>query len=357
MKLINLLIIISLTAICISKEIREMRRPKKTAAKTFRNKIKTSKRYNGEGSYENSYLMPGLKIVLSGKNYDDLPMLAEKSKLISKNICDKDKAGDGIEFIFENGTAAPTDADWKSFTINNKIPYRYLSSTVTYVNPTLDFKYIEVSALNDQKVRATIRINFPYKRAGWYINDEQGNELKDCISKNSLAVNEQLKKQKQEFVTNATNYISLMDQIKLLTENSENKDKVIKDLQDSIAKETDNSKTLTTKYNEIEKNRITQKDKITNLETDIKTKISELNSLTSQYESLNSSLENLKSENTKSAENLKVESDAAKSEYNSSYKKLLTYVPDLESSLTPMNERILKGDCTKFDELNRINSS
>ena len=89
--------------------------------------------------------------------------------------------------------------------LNCCIPFRYLASKCTYVNPT-GYKYLEMTLTNDQGTNFNLKVNLPWKAIGWYINDEEGNKIANLInSKRTENVNS-VKASKDGAVSACTQY-------------------------------------------------------------------------------------------------------------------------------------------------------
>jgi len=63
------------------------------------------------------------------------------------------------------------------------LPYRTITGSFNWSNPSLDNKLIQGSVTADDKVYYSFRLLLPYKLLGWYISDPQMASLCDSINK------------------------------------------------------------------------------------------------------------------------------------------------------------------------------
>lgn len=129
------------------------------------------------------------------------PKLLESPTDINDKIC-----------IMWTMTGNPTGNLAKIMTkgLNNKwcLPYRLIISGFSYTNPFNDNKYTEGWASTDDGTVLHVKIVYPNKLVGWYINDEEAQKINGLIAKQRTEQQNQVKAAKSTLSKHAATYLT-----------------------------------------------------------------------------------------------------------------------------------------------------
>lgn len=140
------------------------------------------------GDWTNGFNCPSIMLSMNGgKQYDQGGAFIQGAKFMEDN---KDNNLGLVLKFFKPLHAksymkqiAYTFPDGKLF-----IPWRFINPNFRYVNPIFAHKYVQGDIRNDQRQSFQIKINFPYKYVGYYIDDKMGNKIRKRINTKSEQV-------------------------------------------------------------------------------------------------------------------------------------------------------------------------
>jgi len=138
----------------------------------------------GSGSWDTFFDCPRINIA------DDKGTFASQgsAKIYAKNIENPSSVEDKLGLVFDfNSSPGPLLVKVGTLISGNKyyIPYRYFDANLYYDNPSQDNKSIGGSFRSDDKKLYKIKIEFPFKRTGWFISDDEGRRILNAINTQS----------------------------------------------------------------------------------------------------------------------------------------------------------------------------
>jgi len=108
-----------------------------------------------------------------------------------------------------------------------RIPYRQMNGKVIYQNP-LGNKYIQGEVYDEAGKMYNFKIILPWKLFGWYINDEQGNAIKNAINKHGNEKHSKVFEIKKSIADMSQKYFYTHESIVEITSNKQYKKNIIK---------------------------------------------------------------------------------------------------------------------------------
>ncbi len=255
---------------------------------------KTSKKTTsdyGSGSYNDGFTCPDIFARSKGSNFTSggrvkfYPLRLENPSTPQEMI--------GWVLDFENGPSH--NVEKIVVKISGKkyyLPFRYIRSRAAYTNP-VGYKYIEFSVVNDSGEAFTFKVNLPWKRWGWYINDDQGNKICKFLNKRRTEHQNVVAESKVSAVSSANTNASISPILTAQKQTGANLDKEIKASEDKV-------KALTSFIDSSQTSRKKLEDQYNTLTSDYKEKTAEvdvhgqaLKTINSQMQALNDSLKDI----------------------------------------------------------------
>jgi len=168
----NLMITFLLISLISSRTIKD--KNKKLKSNLFKDD-------EGSGSWETFYDCPRINIRELNKNYISQGSAKIYGELIEKPITTEDKLGLVFDF---NSTPGDVIKNIGTLVSGNKyyIPYRNFNGNFIYTNPSQANKYIEGSFISDDAKHYEIKIEFPFKKVGRFINDTDSKRIMNAIN-------------------------------------------------------------------------------------------------------------------------------------------------------------------------------
>jgi len=171
----------------------------------------SAKNKDGSGNWDNGFTCP--KILVNNKNQGEATIYA---KLITG------QSGDNVYSMLFQFKSAPA-ADFKKIARDagsNKwrVSYRRMGNDFIYVNPWGN-KYIEGTVADEAGKNYNVKILLPHKTFGWYINDDQGNKIKNAMNTSATKRSQNVSYQKQLLRKQFPNYVSVKGQFDAISKN------------------------------------------------------------------------------------------------------------------------------------------
>ncbi len=228
---------------------------------------------------------------------------------------------------------------------NYYVPYRFISGSSGYTNPSGSNKYIEMWVTNDQNEVFQFKCNLPYKLIGWYINDKEGNKM--CA-----AINTQRTTVRNNIVETKTVALSASSQVCTngpLLEAASSKGA---DISKIIAKINADQAKLKEDIQKVTKDRETAQQVYDSLatktaakQTEVNTIKARINHLESQKNAFLKQVQDLKGKKTASKELIskyKDQMDAAKKAFDNDIGTLKTLAPERDDQLVNASAACMK---------------
>lgn len=178
---------------------------------------------DGGGDWDNGFLCPNVHI--DGIKLGEVTVFAKK---IESNE-GEDKFSMLLKF-----TKAPANLDiirkvGRDIGSNQwRIAYRKTLNSFIYVNPSGN-KYIQGTVQDEQGNQFSFKLILPWKLFGWYIDDNQGNRIKNAINNKSTARTSAVISAKYQLRKNYQSYFDAKKEVEAL---SKNKDEYTKYMQE-----------------------------------------------------------------------------------------------------------------------------
>merc|ERR1712084_127575 len=132
------------------------------------------------------------------------------------------QSGDNVYSMLFQFKSAP-GAEFKKIARdagNNKwrVSYRRMTNDFIYVNPWGN-KYIQGGVYDEAGKKFNMKILLPHKTFGWYINDDQGNKIKNAMNKSATTRSQTVGYHKQLLRKQFPNYKSVKAQYDAISKN------------------------------------------------------------------------------------------------------------------------------------------
>lgn len=213
MKFVNIIALIMIVIISLSNASKIKRR---------------NNRDDGDGSWAEGFNCPSLFIgetnvgpvkILAAKIKEGEGVYKYGVKLEFKN----NKGPDDFHKVqgFLTRTKTETGYDYMMY-------YRKMSQA-KFINPWADYKNIIGQIANEKGEQVTYKLNLPYKTFGWFITDDEGNDLANIFNINAGKRNQRVNSAKFTLNKNWQNYRDAKSFYTALTTNKEAYEKLMKD--------------------------------------------------------------------------------------------------------------------------------
>lgn len=270
-----------------------------------------------------------------------------------------DTLGVGIKNISPTGDLKNVMTQCPNDTQRWFIPYRNIAGKATYTNPFGGNKYIEFLVRPDNSPTGfTVRINLPYKTFGWYINDDEGNQIKSAINTNCERRKTIVTEAKVATVTNSNIYITKKPLVDAVLKSGGELQKKINELKSSnealIAKnkaDVTNLDQVKNQYTGIKSQELQLKETTNNLKA-------QLSALSTQETSLETKVKEAQGKKTLSTDEVKTcktKVDAQKDAWDNSISTLKSIAPqrvvDCDAATNDLLKLNLNGITASFSKI------
>lgn len=180
----------------------------------------------GSGSWDTFYDCPRIFFAEGKGNYQN----QGSAKIFAKSIVNASTNEEKLGLVFEFGKA-PGALFKKVATLisGNKyyVPYRYFSGDISYGNPSMNNKYLEGSLTSDDKVNYRMKIDLPYKRIGYFLDDEEGRKMASSINSRTLNQKSTVKDLKSNITGQTSEFVEKKKQLDAAQKGEEELKKVL----------------------------------------------------------------------------------------------------------------------------------
>lgn len=156
---------------------------------------------NEGGSWEKGFWCPRIELApnsQAGALVDQGKALIEGKNFLDNKYSQNDN---GLVLTFEKPFAQTAILPKISKSVKGNqiyIPWRNFYENFVFVNPTLGNKYISGKLRTDNNEIYNFKIVFPYKYFGWYIDDDQGNLIRERINTKARDIRTSIREEKDK---------------------------------------------------------------------------------------------------------------------------------------------------------------
>ena len=215
------------------------------------------------------------------------------------------------------------------------IPFRWISTDCKYINP-IGYKYLEFFVTNDQKTVYKFHLDLPWKRFGYFINDNEGNKICSLINSQRTLHKNIVNNAKTTMISQVSVYTTNQKLVDAATATGASLEKVKTDLHAEVVKLQEENTKL---KNEREK----EQKILDKVESEYQTKTLQLNQISTNMAALSSQIKesegalHLIGTNTvataNSTEELRKKIDTALSTLDTGLGKLSVLAPTMQNHI------------------------
>lgn len=197
-------VLLFITIISVIYATSVLRSENTNARKLKTKKIKSKTKEDGSGSWASGYYCGGGIFTSAGS----LELVNQGAgTFFAQKLFTPTTATERLGWVFEmkNGPMAQLQkmmVHEGGASKNWYFPFRWLDNKCTYTNP-IGFKYLECWITNDAKENFRFKVNLPWKLLGWYIDDDEGNKIKERLNQLSELAHKEILQEKKLLVTDA----------------------------------------------------------------------------------------------------------------------------------------------------------
>ncbi len=332
--LITLIYMHSVTSIMkVNKKV------KKTKKSTSKAEASTKGDY-GSGSWDGGYDCPDIKVALGKGGLQTLGRGRFWAPKLQNPVTQSERLG----WTFKMDS--PPKGDLMRLMVKGEsanywfLPFRKISSTATYVNPS-GYKYIQIWITDDDKKNYRFRVNLPWAYLGWYINDTEGRKICNFLNTQRTQAVSEVSKLKADINTAANEYMTNFDLYQNASKsgsNIANQEKAMKDKLETLKKALDNTQV---QFDNAKKSADTLQSSATASKLELDKIDSAITAAVNERAVKQETLKALQGKDSKSAEaisKLKTDVDKANNVFDSEMKILRTEAPSKENKIKAAEE-------------------